>query len=230
MSRRKGNKSGKLKRQQAKTRARRERRQAFETQLETIRKQTAERRINTMLTSTMRNVSAQAFETAQEAAAEMLERQRTRNDRSAANFSRNIGLMMEGKPSGLKRNVTESTPFMGVAALYATERFWRGKENGYQNWSTYAREGIANEKGVNVRDVNLWTEVKTAVSSEAYKTLTETMLENGEVTIGPGGVPMYKGKELSTMDDAFQAAMDTGNYTISDLIALIRSSADRIRW
>lgn len=230
MSRRKGNKSGKLKRQQAKTRARRERRQAFETQLETIRKQTAERRINTMLTSTMRNVSARSIKTAQEAAAERLERQRTRNDRSAAMFSRNIGLMMEGKPSGLQRNVTESTPFMGVAALYATERFWRGKENGYQNWTTYAREGIANEKGVNVRDVNLWTEVKTAVSSEAYKTLTETMLENGEVTIGPGGVPMYKGKELSTMDDAFQAAMDTGNYTISDLIALIRSAADRIRW
>lgn len=164
-----------------------------------------------MLTSTMRNVSARSIKTAQEAAAEMLERQRTRNDRSAANFSRNIGLMMEGKPSGLQRNVTESTPFMGVAALYATERFWRGKENGYQNWTTYAREGIAKEKGVNVRDVNLWTEVKTAVSSEAYKTLTETMLENGEVTIGPGGVPMYKGKELSTMDDAFQAAMDTGN-------------------
>lgn len=137
---------------------------------------------------------------------------------------------MEGKPSGLKRKPTEATPFKGIGVLYATEKYWRGQENGYKNWTEYARQGIAKEKGVDVRDVNLWTEISPKVDQKVYEVLADTMQTNGEVTIGPGGVPIYKGKELSTVDDLFQAMKDTGNYSDSDIIALIRSAVSSIRW
>lgn len=90
--------------------------------------------------------------------------------------------------------------------------------------------GVAKEKGVDVRDVNLWSEISPQVDQKVYEVLADTMQTNGEVTIGPGGVPIYKGKELSTVDDLFQAMKDTGNYSDSDIIALIRSAVSTIRW
>lgn len=222
--------AGKLQRQQARTAKRRERRAQFEAK-QAAWVQAREAKTHNTLTKALTNASATTSRLADEAAkAAKIERQRVRNDRSAKTFERNIGLMMEGKPSAYKRKVDASTPFMGVAALYATEKYWRGREDGYQNWSKYAREGIAAEKGVNVRDVNLWGEVKASVTTPAYNAILDVMTDDGSITFDEYGRPTYKGKTLNTLDDVFQAALDTGIYSKSDLIAIIRSAVANVRW
>lgn len=222
-------KEAERKRKKAKTKAAKQRKQAVKagkTAASHTKSTNSKLGLRTNADINRINRAAQAgrrYAEAQQRALEKQQRQRLRNERSNKRLTTAIGHMMEGKKSALDRKGGDVAALKGLATLYYYESYWRGAgSEGMKNWTEHAVAGYAAEHNMNPNDVNLWSIAKNEMMPKLNARLLEVMDDDGLVEYDEYGTPMYKGSDLRTTDDIFQAMLDSGLYTPSDIVAIVR--------